>query len=221
MTKLSPMYVLKKLGVNEDRITEFNIYKGYWNDDTKPVIVGDWNHPQISCWSDYINLPEIDQMLAKERANRAVSLIEAMGYEIDWSDQIIMCDNCYMAVPTEDVTVYDGEASCPKCVKEFPEEHFTFMQDNPRRADNIFDHGELILHGWEQVNSEKYESVLHTGQTDDPRKIYKAEKESGKWDHLLFHICDAHMFTTTFCLWGKRKIDLDNTITSLNRLLCL
>lgn len=198
---VTPLFAIKAIGGDPE---DFQIYNGYWNDDSKPLIVGDWNHVGLN-WNEYRKLeygsPEHTRIMERDR--RLVSLIEQMGYEIDWNDQIYTCDDCYKAVPTDEAICYDGEASCPDC--QDLDSYIEAMQDacNLAARSDVLSNTDLEERGWRCLEKD-LENGLHVGQDDNPKTFY--EKYRQDWEHLLFLIeRDGNPFTITFSLWGDKR----------------
>lgn len=168
-------------------IEDLQQYPGYWNDDSKPVIVTDWNL--------------FDR--------RAASLIERLGYEIDWPDSCIGCDHCYKATHTSPqyygdlrtAHLTDDCALCPNCARErFEDDILPSLINNPRSADKTGI--DLTQFGFEKYNG-TYENGLHLGQTDDPHHILRDRLAEWPAAEIVFQISDAGQFDISFTCWYR------------------
>ena len=124
----TPALAIKAVGGNPD---DFMTYSGYWNGDDKPVIAGNWNYVGANHYYSTEVMPGVFikplrdmqydspvRQAISRRDNRLCEIIEAMGWEIDWLDQVMTCDGCYKAVRSEDAIVEECEVSCPNCLSE-------------------------------------------------------------------------------------------------------
>lgn len=202
----SPSFILKAVGADPD---DFQIFNGYWNDDSKPVIAGDWNHLGLT-WNEYRKheYGSEEQKRISARDHRVTELIESKGYEIDWSDQILMCDGCLLAVPSDDATVSEKycEVSCPNCIGANLDEYIKEHENNPKTAvrSDICSEDDLIERDYVQLER-RLENGLHVGQDDKPETFYN--KHKGDWESLVFLLDrDNNPFTATFHLFGKNKL---------------
>lgn len=170
-------------------------YPGYWNDDSKPIIVINWNYFH----------------------QRAASLIERLGYEIDWPDEIVMCDNCYKATHTspqcygdlQTAHLADDYALCPKCALErFEDDILPGLINNPRSADKTGI--DLTQFGFEKYNG-TFENGWHPGQTDDPKRILKDRLSAWPTAEVVFQISDAGQFDIHFTCWYRFPQTEDET----------
>lgn len=201
----SPNFVLKAVGADSN---DFQIYNGYWNDDSKPVIVGDWNHIGMN-WTEYKKheYGSEEQKRISARDHRVINLIESKGFEIDWSDQILMCEGCMLAVSSDDATVSEKycEVSCPNCLSKDLDSYIKEHENNPETAvrSDICSESDLIERGYIQLER-RLKNGLHVGQNDKPIDFYK--KHEGAYTSLVFLLDrDHNPFTATFHLFGKNE----------------
>lgn len=199
----SPLFAIKSVGGNPD---EFEMYNGYWNDDSKQVICGNWNHVGVE-WSEYRDIPYDSEAYKAlhRRDNRLCDIIEKMGWDINWSDQISSCGGCCQAVSQEDLTVQDSDVFCPNCIKEDLDAYIQERTNNPKQAvrSDLCREEDLIIRGFAQLE-EQLENGLHAGQSARPEKFF--EKHKNNYSTLVFLVeRDYNPYTVTFSLWGKNE----------------
>ena len=134
------------------------------------------------------------------------TLLESMGYEIEWSDEWSTCGNCGKAFRISSDSygwqpsyflVNECEELCKDCC-DIPE-YLESLEDNPRKAVN--DHISPADYGYVKLEG-NFENGFHPGQNDDPRKIYKRLHELGH-KRLLFNIDSVGQFDISFSIWKK------------------
>lgn len=138
-------------------------------------------------------------------SNDVVRVLEAYGYEIEWSDEWTRCEDCGKALRTSpdcyswqpSYFVLDGSELCRECVPM--EEYLESLEDNPRKAVN--DHLDLAEFGYTQLQG-GFENGLHPGMNDSPSKIFERFKNLGH-KRLLFSIDEVSQFYSTFSIWEK------------------
>lgn len=131
------------------------------------------------------------------------SLLERMGYEIEWSDEWTTCSNCGKALRISPdgygwqpsyFLMYECEMYCKDCA-DIPA-YLESKENNPREALN--DHINPADYGYVQIE-DGFENGWHPGQTDDPKKIYEQYKD--KYSRLLFCVDSVGQFNISFSIW--------------------
>jgi len=135
-------------------------------------------------------------------------VLERNGFALEWSDEWIIdhesdkayrCSpDCYSWVPS-----YVMTEDCEIIGKDDLDDHIDsyieiYLNDSNRAA--TFDNFDPAQYGFEKYNG-TFESGVHPGQTDDPKKV--AEKiESMHPNHdYLFTIDEQSQFYTKWCAW--------------------
>lgn len=144
------------------------------------------------------------------------SILERLGYAIEWSDEWGFCDDCGRAFRTspdsyswQRNSVYneeDGSELCHDCVN--PAEHLRSLEDNPQTCNTIesinpADYGYVKFNG-------RFESGWHPGQDDNPVKITERMRELG-FTRILFNLDRAQQFDIYFSAWyhPEEETDID------------
>lgn len=171
---------------------------GYTDPKSGCIALGDWN--KISKYDEatrsFITLDDAPSKLCKE--------LEALGVEIEWSDEWAVCDGCKKLVRTEGNSyqwlpsywLSSGGTFCIECVKSIPEEYLEYLEGNSQRANTL---GlDLSEHGYSQVgNGDPFEHGLHGGQDASPEKIGLALRKKGI-KKFIFEITEQSQFYTRF-----------------------
>lgn len=80
-------------------------------------------------WNDITEWHGNERVEVSDIPSRVCSLFERCGLEINWCDEVSMCDGCYKAIQTEpdcfsfrpSFMVGDGEILCQECIADDPE----------------------------------------------------------------------------------------------------
>lgn len=140
-------------------------------------------------------------------SNRTQRLLERYGFVLDWSDEVVRCDDCNLATHStpqfygdqRTVTILEDGCWCASCAeKNHAEELIDDSIDNPRKA--ILLDLDLSSFGFTQHN-EIYESGWYPGQNDDPREIYERLKR--KDNQVIFKVTEVGQFDVRFEAWVK------------------
>jgi hypothetical protein len=178
----------------------FDKYADPRRDAGKGVLVANWN--EFPRKGD-------KQFNWSSKGRKFQSILEQMGYELDWSDQTSRCEHCNGAI-TEGPDYYGDTAHyailgecvvCENCIRtDFTEEYLESLEDNPRRAVHI--HGiDPTQHGYELLQ-DGFESGFHPGQNDSPEKIFRTLRDAGHTG-LLFAITDSGQFDVRFAVYKR------------------
>lgn len=166
-------------------------------------------------WSEGYAEPGYDQpkkgvLLANWNyfSREVTDLLERYGYSIEWSDEWITCDDCYKIVRTspdsygwkQSAWIDEGDVFCEQCIKDgHVEEYLDAIENHPTRAITLdIDPAD---YGYELVQAD-LESGFHSGQNDDPKKIYQSLKAKGH-EHILFKLDSSGQFDINFSVWSK------------------
>ncbi len=181
------------------------------------VAVGDWN--TITRYDEdvrrYVDVDDTPKRLGEA--------LEAIGFQLDWSDTTSTCDDCGKLVQTEPDSygwrakfiTGDGFLRCLECVESDPVEYLESIEGNPRTA---CVHGiDPAKHGYVCVK-DRMENGFHDGQDDDPKVVAAALRERGV-ERFLFQIDDVGQFDLRFSVYVHEsetdKLDEDKAIESL------
>lgn len=167
--------------------------------DDQPFFAADWNPKSMQ---------------------RIGVLLEKIGYDIEWSDEWAVCDDCYKGIRTSpdsygwepSFIMGDGYLVCHECAIENLEDYIVNFTNDKRRA----------IHSWmiEPVKAigfrcwddcKLFESGWHPGQTDTPEsaltEIYEQcgkEWFENRFDYL-FAITDTGQFDIRWTMLIRDK----------------
>lgn len=157
-----------------------------YHSPAKGVLFADWN----------VFPARIDDTLARA------------GYDVQWSDEWSICDDCGRAVRTSSdcygwqpyyVMIDDCSIVCLDCV-DWPA-YLESIEDNPDTA--VTRQCDPSEQGYERLSDEReYESGFHLGQNDSPAKILEALHATGR-RRIVFRIADVGQFDVHFETWIK------------------
>jgi hypothetical protein len=140
--------------------------------------------------------------------SRVGDILEKSGYSCEWSDEWTHCDDCGKALRMSPdshgwqpsyIAVPDSGVYCVECLTA---ENIESLENNPRTAFNV--HGvDLKDYGYIEIEC-GFESGWHSGQDDDPQKIFDSLKT--RYPRLLFQISGIGQFDMHFCIWQHPEI---------------
>lgn len=242
ITGLSPQFIMRcgikdYLKESEEGRKEYNTPPRDWDTPETHKLWAEGEIENLNWFSHYANGRGLDEgkmgILTADWnhvSRRTQDILEAAGWELEWSDQIMMCDHCNGAARTDPSYIGDpwtvwiddeGGVLCRKCaVEEFPEEYIGWALNNPNRAVRMLDPGcwgfrlENPFYDWTSYKGgpvvKSYESGFHPGQNDDPKTITKDLRK--KWEamgveqrDILFSIDDVGQFDVSFLVWSREK----------------
>jgi len=191
--------------VFEDGIYEVQHASDYaepgYSCEEKGVLFANWNVSQR--WdtenNKWITLDDFLSSLSE--------VVEAAGYEIEWSDEWTTCGECGLAVRTRGDSyswrgfyhIIDCEVTCGECIQEDPTEYLEDISGNPRKA-VTFDI-DLEKHGYSKLELD-LQHGLYGGQDDNPDKIAQALDNAGIEDYV-FSIDSVGQFDMRFSVYVK------------------
>jgi hypothetical protein len=155
--------------------------------------------------------------------SRLGKVLEAAGYEIEWSDEWTTCEDCNRAIRTSAdsygwrasyVMIDDCAIVCEDCAVKDPDTLLEQYVNDPHRA-MTFDF-DFEGNGWKKWNSERFENGFHPGQTDDPRTIAK-EVEADGYPEWVFHIPAVGQFDIHFNVYVKVRPALEVLDRAIDR----
>jgi len=140
-----------------------------------------------------------------------------VGYDsYGFDDEYMECANCNNAFSNQNYhyathwTDYEnGQVICRHCLenkenKEIRLDYLESLVNNPNSANAFIPPWGLISLGYKQM-PDLYESGLHRGMNDDPKKIMKellGKNPSGKF---IFQINNMNPFQISFAVWKKEE----------------
>ena len=177
--------------------------------DDNPVALANWN-----------NITRYDAVLGKcvttdDTMPRLAKLFEKLGYETEWEDEWIACDDCNRVFRTSPDShswtmagvISDCVCQCKDCVMACPDDYVESLIGNENRALNLqVDLGEL---GWVKYNSREYKNGLHPGQIDNPHDIANELRANGIKE-FIFVIDGKGQFDVSFSVWIRKPEGDDN-----------
>lgn len=183
------------------RIEDIQIYEFYsepgYNSD-KPIAFGNWN--DISRWNeDEGKFEKID-----DTPSRVADLLEKNGYELEWNDEWISCDECGGAVRTSgdcwDWTPYyyqnDDGTFCVNCIKKDPSYYLEEIEGTCKCDTLDID---LEENGYQKIDID-FENGLYGGQCADTQKI-AISLEKLDISKYIFQIDSKGQFDISFSVW--------------------
>lgn len=157
--------------------------------DDKPVILENWN-----------NIP-----------SEEFYKLEAAGFSCEWEDEWVICGNCYKAfrcIPDSyswEMFGYisDGEAICGNCI-DMPEylESIENKSTHALTSSLMYQYKPLEQYGYKLIQ-DKYESGLHPGQNDNPKKILTALLAKNPTGRYVFVIDGQGQFDISFSVYER------------------
>jgi hypothetical protein len=136
---------------------------------------------------------------------RLTDILERQGYEIEWSDEWVTCEDCNRAVRTSGNSyswspsyafVYDCTFLCLDCIADDPTDYLETLSGNDRACltESLARKIDLVDHGYARHNGE-FEHGWYPGQTDDPKAIGAALRESGITDYIFVQTGQSQFYT--------------------------
>jgi hypothetical protein len=172
----------------------------------KPVVLGNWN--DTGHWSREANrwVSEDDTL------PRLGRVLERLGYELDWHDEYVICDQCGGAFRTSPDS-YGWQCSgsmdedgcwCRDCLD--PGQHLAALEGQDVRCNTIssIDPGEC---GYKRIDL-SFEHGWYGGQAADPHAIGKLLTEAGI-ARYIFNIDSTGQFDMAFSVWVHESEDFE------------
>jgi hypothetical protein len=141
---------------------------------------------------------------------REARLLEALGVEIEWSDEWAMCDDCNKLVRTSPDSYCwmrsywmddDCYIQCEECIDKDPEAYIEWCEGDPLKAITI--QLDLEEHGYKMLEGD-FQRGFHEHQDDDPREIAKSLEEKGV-DRYVFTLDSVGQFDADFSIWVHKS----------------
>jgi len=154
-------------------------------------------------WNDEYGENKTDTM------RRLCSILERMGFELEWEDEWTCCSGCNKAMRTSPDCYqwlkcwveYNGDCLCPECFKDIEEDYVEEeLVDNPRLAVLPQQKIDLAKYGFIKQEDE-FENGFHHGQDDDPKEIFERIKEEHKDTDVVFEVDGKGQFDISFSVW--------------------
>lgn len=171
---------------------------GYQTNSEHGIFFANWNPKEFGP-------PEVPTV-----ESRIGRILDALGIDIEWSDEWVTCDDCLRAVRTEpdsylwlpSYVIFDGHVTCRECLEDDPEALEDHLTNNPAAADTFAI--EWDARGWTRHEPpEFYETGFHSGQTDKPEEVMATLHREG-FDRVLFQIVGKGQFDVRWIAWVKR-----------------
>src|SRR5579864_2403777 len=163
------------------------------------IAYADWN--DIGGYRDENKFSKRARTLLK----RVGDLLERIGVELDWSDQVSTCDGCGKLIQTEpdsyswqpEYVVGDGDITCAKCLEDDSESYLEGLEGDEHKS--CICTVDPADYGYVKI-AEELERGFHPGQDADPRVIAKALRAKGV-SRFLFQVDDVGQFDASFSVW--------------------
>lgn len=206
---MTPNVIFDMIRNISDSSREKDEHSGYWllrswanevqwhdayadnRDAPKGIVSGNWNtlDKRAGVYADW---PE-----------RICSILEKMGVEIEWSDGISTCDQCYKVIQTEpdcyswtpEFIVGDGWIECSKCAAEHGAEILADLEGTTECSNLDPSDYEYV-----KVNADSYESGWHPGQNDNPSKVAK-ELDAKGISRYVFAVDERSQFYSKWSVY--------------------
>jgi len=162
------------------------------------IVLGNWN--DVTEWRDG-ELHRIDQTM-----RQVVRIFEALGFEIEWEDCWIACDDCCKLVRTEPDSygwtpsfVRDdcGHTVCIDCLEEDASSYFEELEESGKG--NSISRLHPSDHGYVEVMGD-FESGWHRGQDASPEKISNLLNDAG-FERIIINLDSKGQFDIRFSVW--------------------
>jgi hypothetical protein len=148
---------------------------------------------------------------------RTQSWLESHGYALEWSDEwTVNWDGDQKAYRTSPdghgwrsqlVYLDDGQMIAKGELTPNStalDDYIAHLVDHPERVDQF--ELDWTQHGFERLVADgAYESGLHPGQNDDPKKLMAHWREVRPGYEFLFTLDDVGQFDISFSIWGRKK----------------
>lgn len=142
---------------------------------------------------------------ARTLLKRVGDLLEQIGCELDWSDQVSTCDGCGKLIQTSpdcyswqpEFVVGDGDITCAVCLADAGESYLEGLEGNERES--CICTVDPSDYGYVKV-ADELERGFHPGQDADPRVIAKALRAKGV-SRFLFQVDSVGQFDASFSVW--------------------
>lgn len=127
--------------------------------------------------------------------NRLYEILKKMGYSLEYSGEVIVCDCCKKAVRSQAYShswsmnfhANNGLVTCYKCLE--PEEYLKSLEGDNGKMNTIKD-----------INPADYGYVKQGYCSDDSKAIAERLKEAGH-KRFLFHVDGIKQFFVNFSVW--------------------
>ena len=172
---------------------------GYSDPESGVIAFGNWN--------TITKYEEKKFIVIDDTSDKLASLFEALGVEIEWSDEWDVCCDCGGAVCTQQDSYGrkhsfyrfgDEDLTCETCIKEsYLSDYLEELEGDERHAITFDvdpeDHGYKL---WDQ----EFENGFHPGQSDEPPKIAGHLRSLGI-DRFVFRIDGVGQFDISFSVY--------------------
>jgi hypothetical protein len=180
---------------------DVQLYDGYAEPghDGERVATGNWN----TC-SEY-DRETSTRVDYDATMPRLLKVLEALGFECEWSDEWTTCDDCGKLVRTSPdgwgwtpsyAMVDECSTVCMNCLD--PSEHLASLEGDADKINTIASI-DPADHGYKRLPDD-YETGWHEGQDARPQLVAKALEKQGI-ERFLFNVEDVRQFDSTWSAW--------------------
>jgi hypothetical protein len=201
-----------------DEIQVFSAYAepGYTQPKSGVICTGNWN--RVSKYDDATRTFDTVDDTPKKLGDA----LEAMGVELEWSDEWLECQMCRGLVRTEPNsyqwqssgwTDENGETVCAGCIKKNKRLQAVYLESYEGQTNSCmtFDFP-LEKHGFKRLDRD-FENGWYGGQDDDPRKVAAALKARGV-TRFVFTLDSKGQFDLAFSVWIHKSQFKKATLTA-------
>ena len=185
-------------------VNQFDGYAPGSGDPDVKVFTADWNTE--TRWDAEHN----QSIVLDDSLSRLGELLESLpNTEIDRSDQVDGCGECYKAIETQPTHygwtppyafVEDVGNVCQGCLQNDPEAYLVDLEENDNSALSPSLGIDPSDYGYQQVPQE-YETGWHPGQNDSPTTVRHTLSDQLWMTRYLFAIDSTGQFDTQWSIW--------------------
>lgn len=140
-----------------------------------------------------------------------MKLIDALEkhFAIEWSDEWLICDNCYNAVRSAGNSYSwlpsfyispDGSVTCVDCID--PEHYIESIENNYSQCNTILTDDQLIALDYIEIEDDhEYGMYKHQQFEEKPESIYNRLK--GKYKSIVFSLTAKGQFDLNYSVYVK------------------
>ena len=157
---------------------------GYSENPKNGILLADWNY----------------------MSQKVQELLERAGYEIEWSENYELCDNCGLAIRTthdnycwqpEFIRTAEDGIYCNDCAAPYIPEYLESLENRYKMALNNYAINPAD-YGYTELQS-GFENGWY-GRNDEPKEILRSLQKEGK-ERVLFQVTGVGQFMVDFAVW--------------------
>jgi hypothetical protein len=199
----------------KSRIQDIQIHSGYAEPSYTGELVATGNWNSITKWDRNTNT----SVVVDDTIHRVATLLEKMGFTLEWSDEWTTCSDCGLLVRTQadsyswqpSFTNQDGDIICLNCLD--PADHLSNLEGNEKSANQITT---INPADYDYIKVDDYEHGWYPGQNASPKLIASALRNRNI-ERFVFNMDSVGQFDQHFSVWvHESEYDLlnDESLTS-------